>query len=62
MPVSLAVGRFDSADDDLHGLARQSVELIRELEDLVGFDLLFISHVNKPNKGTEKQPVTSVRD
>lgn len=62
MPVSLAVDRFDPADDDLHGLARQRAEPIRELEDLVGFHLLLDSHVYEPNEDAEKQLVTPVRD
>lgn len=62
MPVGLRVGRFDPADDDLDGLAGQRVELLRELEDLMGFDLLLLSHVNKPNEDAEKQPITSVWD
>lgn len=62
VPVSLAVGRFDPADDDLHGLAGQRVELLWQQEDLVGFDLLLLSHVNKPNEDAEKQPLASLWD
>lgn len=60
MPVGLGVGGFDPADDDLHGLVGQRVKLLRELKDLMGFDLLLLSNVNKPSEDAEKQPVTSV--
>ncbi len=47
MPVSLGVDWFDPADEDLYGLVWQRVELLGELEDLMGFDLLLLPHVNK---------------
>lgn len=62
MPVGLSIHWFDLADDDLHGLAGQRVKLLRELQDLMGFDVLLLSHVNKPNKDAEKQLVPSLWD
>ncbi len=59
MPVGLGVDWFDPAHNDLNGLSRQRVELLRELKDLMGFDLLLLSHINKANKDAEKQPVAS---
>lgn len=60
MPVCLCVDWFDPADEDLHGLVGQRVKLLREQEYLMGFDLLLLSHVNKPKQDAEKQPVPSV--
>lgn len=62
MPVHLGVSRFDSADDDLQGLAGQRVKLLRQLEDLIGFHLLLLSYINEPNEDPEKQAVTSFGD
>lgn len=59
MPVDLAVARVDPADHHLHGLAGQRAEPLRQLEDLMGFDLLLVSHVDKPNEDGKEQLVGS---
>lgn len=62
MPVDLSIGRFDPADDDLHSLARQRVELLWQLKDLMRLHLLLFSYVDKLNKDAEEQAVSYVRD
>lgn len=62
MPFRFVVDRFDPADDDLHRLAGQGVELFRKQQDLVRFDLLLMSHVNEANKDAEEELFTSLRD
>lgn len=47
MPLDLAIGRFDVADDDLYRLAGQRVELLRQHQQLVGFNLPFVAHVDE---------------
>lgn len=62
MPVGLAVGRLDPAQDDLHGLAGQTLETLRQLKDLMGLDLLLLSHVDELNPDGEEEAVASVGD
>ena len=62
MPVDLGISGFDPADNDLHSLAGERVELLRQLENLVGFHLLLLSYVNEPNRNPEKQAVAFFRD
>lgn len=62
MPVDLGVYWSDPADNDLQRLARQRVKLLRQLKDLMGFHLLLLSYIDKPNEDPEKQAVTSVGD
>lgn len=54
MPVRLCVTRLHLAQDHLHSLARQRVELLGQSQDLVGFDFFLVSDVNETNKDTEK--------
>lgn len=60
VPVLLAVGWSDPADHHLHSLARHSVELLRELQDLVGLHFLRFAHVHVQNEGAEEELVASV--
>lgn len=60
VPAGLRINRFDPADNDLYGLSRQRVKLLRQLEDLMGFHLLLLSHVNEASDYAEKQPAASV--
>lgn len=60
VPAGLRINWFDPADNDLYGLSRQRVKLLRQLEDLIGFHLLLLSHVNEASNYAEKQPAASV--
>lgn len=62
MPIDLGVNWFDAADDDLHSLGGQRVELLWQLKDLMGFHLVLLSYVDKLNEDAEKQAVSSVWD
>lgn len=61
VPVGLGVGRFDPAHDDLDALSRDGVELLRQLQQLLGLDLLFLSNIDESNQDGEKQTVSTVR-
>lgn len=55
VPLDLAIGRLDVADHDLHRLAGQRVELLRQHQQLVGFDLPLVAHVDEADvDGMEK--------
>lgn len=60
VPAGLRINWFDPADNDLYGLSRQRVKLLRQLEDLIGFHLLLLSHVNEASNYAEKQSAASV--
>lgn len=59
MPLDLAIGRFNVADDDLYGLAGQSVELLWQHQQLVGFDLPLVAHVDEVDVDGIENPVLS---
>lgn len=60
MPVDLGINRLGPADDNLHGLARQRLELLRQLKDLMRFHHHLHSYINEVDEDAVKQLVSSV--
>lgn len=61
VPVGLSINWLDMTDNELHSLGRQRVKLLWQMKDLMGFDLLLLSHINEPNKDAKKQMVSCVQ-